>query len=113
MAHASRASCAGIFFLEDDLLPHAHITAAIFFGPADASPAALRHVLLPLFAQLGVGFIVAGAAALFQRGEFASEISSHPSSDFFAQRVVVSGIGADTSVAQLGNNGSGASVCSA
>src|SRR5439155_18994912 len=67
--------------------------AAPGFGPADAGPAAVGELALPVLAQLGVCLVVAGAAPVLQRREAPAQVLGHPLRHLGAEGLVVGGEG--------------------
>jgi hypothetical protein len=71
VSHAAGPAGARVFLVKNHLLRDRQRATAVLFRPADAGPAAGREFAFPVFAQCRVGCFVAGAAAVFERGEAA------------------------------------------
>ena len=88
MPNATGAAGTGVLFVEDHLLLDARAATTVLLGPADAGPAALGQLLLPGFALLDKGMLVAGATAEANRFKLAAQVLCQPTGDFLAELFV-------------------------
>ncbi|MND82881.1 hypothetical protein D3C80_747250 [compost metagenome] len=89
MAHAPRATGAGIFFMEDHLLGDRQAAPAMLRRPADAGPATAGQLAFPGLARFGEHMFVARAAAKTQWLELAAQIGGQPVGHLLAEALVL------------------------
>ena len=93
MVHARRSVGPRVLLVEDHLLEQRQAAAAVLLGPADAGPAVLREVAVPLD-PLVVGLVLPARTALpAQLGEVAAEVLLQPGTDLGAERLVLLAVG--------------------
>ena len=93
MVHAGRGVRPRVLLVEDHLLEQRQPAAAVLLGPADAGPAVLREVAVPLD-PLVVGLVLPARTALAaQLGEVSAEVLLQPGTDLGAERLVLLAVG--------------------